>query len=178
MLPAKLIFESLPYSGNAADAVVVRAAGFVGVAVRFEPLDDVNHLSDVARRLRRDFGALSAERVEVVEEGFDVLGRVLVNRLALLAREFDDAVFDVRDVHHVRDFVAAVLQVAAQHVAEGGHRSEVADVRVVPDRGAADVEPRLAFVHRAKLFELTGESVVELEHLAWVTTVDVLRVRV
>src|SRR5436305_762785 len=115
-----------------ADAVVVRAVGLVCVAPGFEPLDDVNHLFDVSRRARRHFGPLGPERVEVFEEGFGELRRVLVNALPLCARELDDAVFDVRDVHHVPDLEALVLEIAAQNVGEGGHRSEVADVRVVP----------------------------------------------
>ena len=102
----------------------------------------------------------------VGEEGFGVLAGVLVDGLAALGRELDDAVFDVRDVHHVRDAKTLVLEVAAEHVAEGGHRAEVADVREVPDRGAADVEPRLALAHGLELFEAAGEGVEESEHLS------------
>ena len=134
------------------------------MAPGFEALDDVNHLCDVSRRARRHFGTLGPERVEVFEESLGEPGRVLFNGLPLLARELDDAVFDVRDVHHVLDLKALVLEVAPQHVAEGGHRSEVADVRVVPDRRAADVEPHLALAYRAELFELAGEGVEEFEH--------------
>src|ERR1044072_7799412 len=116
-----------------------------------------------AGRLRRLVGPLGAERVEVLPERRDVLRRVLVNRLPLLARELYDAVFDVRDVHHVRQAEALVLQVTAQQVAEDRERAEVSDVRVVPDGRAADVEPHLALVHGAELFELAGESVGEFK---------------
>jgi len=131
-----------------------------------QALDDLDHLVDVSGRARQNLGALGAERLVVVEEGFGVPGRVFVDGLAALGRELDDAVFDVRDVHHVRDLVPLVLEVAAQRVAEGGHRAEVADVRVVPDCRAADVEPRLALVQRAELFDAAGEGVEEFEHLS------------
>ncbi len=161
----EVYLRELAVLGERADAVVVRAVGLVGVPRLFEPPDDVDHLGDVARRAGRHLGALGAERVEVFEEGVDVLCRVLVDGLAPLGRELDDAILDVRDVHHVRDLVAAVLEVAAQHVAEGGHRAEVADVRVVPDGRAAEVEFGLALFHGAELFEPAGEGVEEFEHL-------------
>jgi hypothetical protein len=144
--------RELAVFGERLDAVVVRAAGAVGVPLRFEPLDDLDHLRDVSRRARHDVGALAPQGVEVFPERLDVARRVVVNREAALLRVLDDAVFHVRDVHHVHDFVAAVFEVAGERVAEDAERAEVADVREVPDGRAAEVNPRPALPQRSELF--------------------------
>ena len=77
--------------------------------------------------------------------------------LALL----DELVIDVGDVGDIDDLVAAVLKVTAQGV-EDDERAGVADVDIVVDGGAADVDAVLARHLRHELFLLAGQGVEDL----------------
>jgi hypothetical protein len=117
----------------------------------------------VTRRARHDLGSFAAERVEVFPERVDVLRGVLVDRQAGFLRLRDDAIFDVRDVHHVRDLVAFEFQIAANDVGRDG-AAEIADVAVFPDGWTTVIEPHLAFVDWAKLFNASRECVTKPQH--------------
>ncbi len=82
---------------------------------------------------------------------------------ALFLRLRDDAIFDVGDVHHVRDLEAFELQVTAQDVSGDG-AAEVADVTVVPDSWTTVIKAHLAIIERVKLFDPAGECVSKSEH--------------
>ena len=74
---------------------------------------------------------------------------------------FDELIVDVGDVGDVDDLVAAVLEVAAQGI-EDDERAGVADVDIVVDGGAADVDAVLAGHLRHELFLLAGQGVEDL----------------
>ena len=87
------------------------------------------------------------------------LGDLLIG-LALLVGTLDDLVVHVGEVLHERHLVAAVLQIAAQHV-EHDDRARVADVDVVIHRRAAGVHTHFARLDRHELFLLHGHGVVQ-----------------
>src|SRR5215813_7479896 len=109
----------------------------------------------MTRGARNQVGTFTAERIEVFPERLDVDCGVVVDTQAGLLRLGDDAVFDVRDVHHVRDFKAFEFQIATQNVGSDS-AAKVADVTVIPDGWAAVVETDLALPHGAKFFDATG----------------------
>ena len=123
-------------------------------------LDQRDHFGNVTRGARNDLRPFATERIEVFPERVDVLRGVVVDAQSGFLRLGDDAVFDVRDVHHVRDLEAFELQVATQDVGGDG-RTEVADVAVVPDGWTTVIEANFAFAHGAKLFNLAGECVAK-----------------
>src|SRR5215213_2304724 len=118
-------------------------------------LDNCDHLGNVTRGAGDNVRALAAERVEIFPQRVDVLRGVFVDCQAGLLRLGDDAVFDVSDIHHVRDFVAFELQVSTHDVG-GDSAAKVADVAVIPDGRPAVIEADLAFAQRAKFFDATG----------------------
>src|SRR6267142_1094691 len=117
----------------------------------------------MARGARHNLRPLATERVEVFPKRLDVLRRVIVNRKSSFLRLGDDAILDVRDVHHVRDFVTLELEITAHNVGSDG-RTEIAEVDIRPHGWAAIVETNFAFSHGAKFFDLAGECVAKLEH--------------
>ena len=79
-------------------------------------------------------------------------------------RELDDAVVDVRDVHHLAHAVAEVSQRAPQHV--GRHEgAEVADVGAVVDRRPAGVEAHLGRGERLERLDGAAERVEQADRL-------------
>ena len=74
----------------------------------------------------------------------------------------NDFVFDVRDVHHVIELVAARLQPAPQDVLER-ERPQVADVNVVINGRPAGVHPHDVVVQRSEVLHLLGKGVVETQ---------------
>ena len=112
---------------------------------------------------RSDLWPFAAQRVKVFPERLDVLRRVVIDRLPVLLRLGNDAIIDVGEIHYLRDPQAFELEIAANHI--GGNRgAKVSDVAIVPDRRAAVIKLRFAFDHRAKLFKLSRECVVDAEH--------------
>ena len=85
----------------------------------------------------------------------------LLHGSALFLSLFDELIVDVGDVGDVDDLVAAVLEVAAQGI-EDDERAGVADVDIVVDGGAADVDAVLARHLRHELFLLAGQGVKDL----------------
>ncbi len=123
-------------------------------------LDQRNHFRNVTRSARHDFGAFAAKRVEVFPQRVDVLRGVVVDTQSRFLRLRDDAIFDVRDVHHVRDFETFELQIAAQDVGGDG-AAEVTDVTVIPNGWTTIIEAHLAILQRVKLFDTPGECISE-----------------
>ena len=101
-----------------------------------------------------------AERVRVGKVLGDVFFGDLLAGDALLVGALDDLVVHVGEVLHERHLVAAVLQIAAQHV-EHDDRARVADVDVVIHRRAAGVHTHFARLDRHELFLLHGHGVVQ-----------------
>src|SRR6185295_252419 len=128
-----------------------------------EFLDQRNHLGNMSGCARDYLRPFATERVKVFPESVDVLRSVVVDADSSFLRLGDDAIFDVRDVHHVSDFEAFELEIAAQDVGGDG-RTEVADMTVVPDSGAAIVHANFAFAHGTKFFNLAGECVAKSKH--------------
>src|SRR5215213_171023 len=126
-------------------------------------LDQRDHLGNVACGAWHHVGPLAAECVKVFPERVDVLRGVLVDRQAGFLRLGDDAVFDVSDVHDMRDLVALELQVT-DHDVSGDGAAEVSDVAVIPDGRTAVIEADLALAQRAKFFDATGQGIPKLEH--------------
>ena len=115
------------------------AIGFVGVAAGQKRLDERDHLADVLGGLGLVIGLQDAQGRHVLMkgpgrafgDGPDVLSRFLGRR--------HDLVVHVGDVAHVGDAAVKAPQEPVEHV-EHDHRAGVADVGVVVDRGAANVE--------------------------------------
>src|ERR1051325_4897613 len=137
------------------DAIVDRLVGAIRMTGLEQFLDQVHHFGNVTRGARNDVGTFATERVEVFPQRLNVDRGVVVDTQAGFLRLGDDAVFNVSDVHYVRDFEAFVFQVAAQDVGGDG-AAEVADVAVIPDSRAAVIEPDLTFARGPKFFDATG----------------------
>src|SRR5207302_6153093 len=67
---------------------------------------------------------------------------------------------DVGDVHDLGDLAAQVVQGAAEHVGEDV-RTEVPDMRIPVDRGAARVDPDAAGFEGPELFFAATQRVVD-----------------
>ena len=72
----------------------------------------------------------------------------------------DELIIDVGEVLHKSDIVAAVFQIAAQHI-EYTDRAGVADVDKVIDCGAAGIDADLTRLQWHKFFLLTGQGIVD-----------------
>ena len=142
-------------------AVVHVAVDGVGIALVDERGDDVDDLRNVLGGLRVNGRLMHAERVGVGEVLVDVFLCDLLARDALFVGALDDFVVHVGEVLHERHIVAAVFQIAAQHV-KHDDRTRVADVDVVIHRGAAGVHAHLARLDGDELLFLHGHGVVKL----------------
>ena len=146
----------------ALDAEVdIPVLGNVGVAGIDQVLDDVQDLLDVLRCTGLDGGLFAVQTGGILEVlGLEALGDFLHGSTLFLAL-LDELVIDVGDVGDIDDLVAAVLKVTAQGV-EDDERAGVADVDIVVDGGAADVDAVLARHLRHELFLLAGQGVEDL----------------
>ena len=146
----------------ALDAEVdVAVLGHIGVAGVDQVLDDVQNLLDVLGGAGLDGGLFAVQTGGILEVlGLEALGDFLHGSTLFLAL-LDELVIDVGDVGDIDDLVAAVLKVTAQGV-EDDERAGVADVDIVVDGGAADVDAVLAGHLRHELFLLAGQGVENL----------------
>lgn len=138
------------------------AVGHVGVAVVDDALDHRDDLGDVLGGAGIERGALDAQRVGVfviIGDGF--LGQLLHGD-AVAVGAGDHLVVDVGEVLHEGDFVAAELEIAAQHV-EDDEGTGVADVEIVVYGGAAAVKSDLSFVQRDERLLFTRQIVIKRE---------------
>ena len=123
----------------------------VGMAVVDDALDERDDLGDVLGGAGIERGALDAESIGVlVIVGYGLLGQLLYGD-AVTVGPLDHLVVDVGEVLHESDFVAAELQIAAEHV-ENDEGTRVSDVEVVVDGGAAAVKGDFALANGDKGF--------------------------
>ena len=101
---------------------------------------------------------LDAQVIAVFEEGFRERRSVRGQLLPGLARGLDGAVVHVGEIHDVEDIVARTLQPAAQQILEQ-EGAEVADVRVVPDGGAAGIQRHAWRRERLERLDPAGQRV-------------------
>ena len=142
----------------------VPGAVFGGVRDVFggELLDECDHVGDALGGVGDVLGVLDGEGVEVLEEGFDVLGGVLVDGKTGGSSVADDLVVDVSDVHDVLSGNALLPDKAAEDVdVEEG--AEVADVSVVVDGGAATVHAEGWCALGQEGFDSAAESIEEFD---------------
>ena len=146
----------------ALDAEVdVAVLGHIGVARVDQVLDDVQNLLDVLGGAGLDGGLFAVQTGGILEVlGLKALGDFLHGGALFLAL-LDELIVDVGDVGHIEDLVAAVFQIAAQGV-EHDQRAGVADVDIVVNGRAADVDAVLAGHLRHELFLLAGQGVENL----------------
>ena len=146
----------------ALDAEVdIPVLGNIGVSGIDQVLDDVQDLLDVLRCTGLDGGLFAVQTGGILEVlGLKALGHFLHGGALLLAL-LDELVIDIGDVGDIDDLVAAVFQIAAQGI-EHDQRAGVADVDIVVNGGAADVDAVFAGHLRHKLFLLAGQGVENL----------------
>ena len=136
------------------------AVGRIGEALLHQARDDLDHRRDLLGGAGVDVGGQDVQAGHLGGVLGDELFGQLLGRDAQVVGPGDDAVVDIGVVLDVAHLVAAVLQVAAQHV-EDDVAHGVAQVALVVGRDAADVH-----LHRAwaghELFLLAGEGVVQL----------------
>jgi hypothetical protein len=121
----------------------------------------VADLLDMLGSAGLDGGLFAVQTGGILEVlGLEALGDFLHGSPLFLAL-LDELVVDVGDVGDVDDLVAAVLKVTAQGI-EDDERAGVADVDIVVDGGAADVDAVLARHLRHELFLLAGQGVEDL----------------
>ena len=150
------------------DGEIDVAARFVGVALLFQGLYQVNHLLDVVGGLACYCRADYVEPVGVVEERLGVelgylidslacgLGALLHLVLALVGIGCQMAY--IGDVHHVLYLVAQVCQGALEEVLED-ICPEVSDMSIIIDGRAAAVEAYLARLDWYKVLYLPSHGV-------------------
>ena len=146
----------------ALDAEVdIAVLGDVGVAGVDQILNDIEDLLDVLGSAGLDGGLLAVQAGGILEVlSLKALGNFL-HGSALFLPLFDELIIDIGDVGHIDDLVAAVFQIAAQGV-EDDQRAGIADVDIIVNGRAADVDAILAGYLRDELFFLTGQGVENL----------------
>src|SRR6266404_4140700 len=121
-------FRKLAVLGKLRDAEVIRT---VVCAVRESLLhkmrDEVCHLIDLVGGADDLFRMFAVQRVHIFQECLLELFRVLTNPYTLLGGALDDAIIDIRDVHHVTKFESALFQEAPQDV-DGNKGAEISNV--------------------------------------------------
>ena len=104
--------------------------------------------------------ALDVQGLHVPVEASDVLLRELVDADPVGLRFSEDVVFNVGEVLDVTYFVAAVLQVPAEHI-EHDVAHGMTDVAGSIEVGAADVQVHAAAIDRGKFFYASTECIVQ-----------------
>ena len=140
----------------------------IGDAARDEPLDHQAHLRDMLSRARLDGGGERAERAHVFVElalgRLRHLGDRLVERQGRMVTLGPrvDLVIDVGDITDIDDAICAVdvSQQSEQHV-ENDDRPGVADMGIIVDGRAADIEPDGPRVDRREVLLAAGQRVVK-----------------
>ena len=141
--------------------VDVAVLGHIGVTAVDQVLDNREDLLDVLGGPGLDSGFAAVQAFGVLEVlGLEPLGH-LFHGGALLLGLGDQLVVDVGDVGDIDHLVAPVLQVAAQGVKDN-EGAGVADVDVVVNSGAADVDAVLPGDLGDKLFFLSGKGIKNL----------------
>ncbi len=148
-----------------ADVKIDAAVDLVGDALFQQRLDHLDLFGDVPAGARRDVRARDAQPIHRILISAGVLLRHL-HRLGLGLASFpDDPVFVrveqmpyVGQVLHVEDVVAAVTQIADDHV-ERDVSLGVPDVQLVVDGGTADVHSNVSRHQRLEILFFTSKNV-------------------
>ncbi len=125
------------------------AVRHIGMAVRDQLLDHGDHRRDMLGRARLECRLQAAERRRVFLKDGVGLFRQFADRNAALRGARIDLVVDVGDVADIDDMLGAIemAQQTKQQV-EDDERPRIADMRIVIDGRAADIEAQL-FCRRA-----------------------------
>ena len=155
--------RELAVAGEVANGEVdIPVGAAVGEPLALEDVDEFEHRADVAGRARLAVGREEVQpRAVLGERGRRALGQGL-DGLAAQARPLHDLVVDVGDVAHVGDGEPARAKPPHDEV-EHGERARIADVDIVVDRGAADIDARAAGNQRDEGFLPAREGVVDRE---------------
>ena len=164
--------EPRAVSRKGGDVEVHAVGGDVRVALLDEPLDEVDHRSDVLGRLRHHVGVEDVEPPTVGDElsGVELgdLKRILpraprAQRHLVLARvRVVDDVTDVRDVHDLHHPVAEVFERPPHHVRDEVG-VEIPDVLPVVYGRTAVVDADRAGSHRLERARRTRRAVVDVD---------------
>ena len=138
------------------------AFGGIGVAVGDQALDHGDHLADILRGTRFDVGGQRAEAAHVALVGVAGAPGQRLDALVVVGGPHDDAVVDVGDVAHVGDARISPLEQAIEHV-EHHDRPRIADMDIVVDGRAADIETHMACIERHERFFFARQRVVDDE---------------
>ena len=161
----------------ALDAEVhIAVLGNVGVAGVDQVLHDVENLLDVLGGAGLDGGLFAVQAGGVLEVlGLKALGHFLHGGALLLAL-LDELIVDIGDVGNIDHLVAAVFQIAAQGV-EHDQRACVADVDIVINGRAADVDAVFTGHLRHEFFFLAGQRVENLHGCFSFTVIFIITVQ-
>ena len=142
----------------------IAVARDIGVAGLHQILDDTDDLTDMLGRTGTHGRRHDIQAVGIL----DVLSLKLAGNLlhggSLLLSLLDELVINIGDVGDIVDLVAAVFQIAAQRIKDD-HRARVADVDIVVNRRAADIDAVLALLLGDKFLFLAGHGVEDLHSL-------------
>ena len=152
----------LAVAGVALDTEIhVAVFGHIGVTAFDQILHDGEDLPDVLGGAGLHGGLFAVQTGGILE----VLGLKALSDLlhggALLLTLLDELIVDVGDVGNIDHLVAAVLKIAAQGV-EYDQRACVADVDIVINGWAADIDAVLTGHLRHEFFFLAGQGVEDL----------------
>jgi hypothetical protein len=115
------------------------------------------------RGSRRDLRPFHSELIKVFPEGIDVRLREFIDTYPAVCGLVDYPVVNIGEIENVGHFVAFIFQVSTQNVAEN-ERTEVSNVRKIPNGRAANVHLHAAVFHRNKFLDAARERVKETEH--------------
>jgi len=109
-----------------------------------------------------DFRRFDFQGFQIVEKGLYVFLSVFLKGNALRSAVADGFIIYIGDVLRLGDFEAFELEIAAQNIFED-ISPEIADVRIVINRGPAGVDLHFAGDKGDEFLFAAGEGVVEVE---------------
>ncbi len=136
--------------------------GGIGMAARDQPLDQRDHLADILGGARLDVRRQRAQAAHVALVGSGRARGQRLDRLLVLGGAHHDLVVDVRDVADIGDPRMAALQQPVEHV-EHDDRPRIADMDIVVDGRAADIEAHMGLIERYERLFLARQRVVNDE---------------
>ena len=138
------------------------AVGGVGVTVVDQTLDHGDHFADVLRGARLDVGRERAQPAHVALVGVGGAVGQRLDALAVVGGAHDDAVVDVGNVADIGDARIMALQQPVERV-EHHDRTRIADVHIVVDGRAADVEAHMPCIERYERLFFARQRIVNDE---------------
>ena len=156
--------------------VHIAVFGNVGVAGVDQILDDIENLGDVLGSAGLHSGLFAVQPGGILQVlGLKALCHLLHGSALLLAL-LDELIVDIGDVGNIDYLVAAVLEVAAQG-GEHDQRAGVADVDIVINGRAADVDAVFTGHLRHEFFFLAGQRVENLHGCFSFTVIFIITVQ-